>query len=270
MDLPVKDKLSEALFRISPMKQVIKTTTPHGHKDYLEIIYLMEGAGTHQIDHRRFPISPATLFLVLPGQVHHWELTSMPKGFVIMLRKDFLVNHPLHDLFFGTFPPPFPSAVELFHVEETITGIFSSIEHEYQTRSPNFRAIIQAYMLLLFHLLKRESRQDSTLPYPELLIRFSDILEQHLAARHPAAWYARTLSTTPKTLNRICKQHLGKTAGQIITEKITAEAQKQLLYSTDSLSEIAYRLGFSDLSHFNKFFRRQTGLLPGLYRLSIA
>ena len=270
MNLPVKNKLKEDLFRIKPMKPVIKTTLPHGHKDYLEIIYLQEGRGHHQIDHRKFAISPATVYWVLPGQVHHWELTDIPKGFVIMLRKDFLADHPLYDLLFSPFPLPFPHAVELSHIEPAITGIFEAMEKEFRDLLPNFKAIVQSYLWLLFNLMKREAKQEHSALHPELLIRFIEVLDQNFAMRYPVGQYARILNVTPKTLNQVCRKSLGKTAGQFINEKITREAQKQLLYSTDSLSEIAYRLGFSDLSHFNKFFKKQTGLLPGGYRRSIA
>ena len=55
MQIQIKNKLNtEELLRIKRMKEVIKATNPHGHKDYLEIIYLEAGAGTHQIDFLSF------------------------------------------------------------------------------------------------------------------------------------------------------------------------------------------------------------------------
>ncbi|WP_229253890.1 AraC family ligand binding domain-containing protein [Dyadobacter sp. NIV53] len=95
------------------MKEVIKTTNPHGHKNYLEIIYLEEGAGYHQIDFNRFAVKPYNLYLVKPGQIHSWELTEIPKGFVEMIQKDFLLEHPLYDVLFQTVPLPYPSGFDL-------------------------------------------------------------------------------------------------------------------------------------------------------------
>src|SRR5215217_3167811 len=155
MDVPIKNKLNEKeLFRIKRMKEVIKTTNPHGHKDYLEIIYLEQGAGFHQIDYNRFVVEPNSLYLVMPGQIHSWELTEIPKGFVAMIQKDFLLDQPLYQTIFQTFPLPFPSGFHLASAGETFQSIFRSIEMEYTKAEINHQAVIQTYLQLLFNLLE--------------------------------------------------------------------------------------------------------------------
>lgn len=271
MEIQIKNKLEEKeLFRIKRMKEVIKTTNPHGHKDYLEIIFLQQGAGVHQIDFNRFNVKPDSLYLVMPGQIHSWELTEIPKGYVAMIQKDFLLDHSLYDDLFQTFPLPFSSCFELDGVGQTFEGIFKSIENEYVNREPNYEAVIQTYLLLLFNLLKRQSGITNTAPYPALLKDYFTILDKEFKTNHETGFYADRLHITPKTLNTNCKKHLDKTAGAVISEKLTAESKKLLLYSSKNLTELAYELGFADASHFNKFFKRQTGVLPGVYRKGIS
>ncbi len=125
------------------MKEVIKATNPHGHKDYLQFFYLELGAGFDQIDFNRFSVKPHGLYLVMPGQIHSWELTKIPKGFVAMIQKDFLLDHPLYDVLFQTFPLPYPSGFDLENVSETISGIFRSVELEYTRCEVNFEEMIQ-------------------------------------------------------------------------------------------------------------------------------
>ena len=271
MTIPIKNKLLEdELFRIKRMKEVIKTTNPHGHKDYLEIIFLHEGAGIHRIDHQSFDVQPFSLYMIMPGQIHSWELTAVPKGFVIMLQKDFLLNQPFYDHLFQTFPRTFKSGYALEHVHATISGIFTNIENEYNQKQENFHAVIQTYLQLLFNLLKREAGPGQVAPFPEQLKQFLSELDTHFKTDHEIGFYASQLAITSKTLNNLCKKTLGKTAGEIITEKLNMEAKKLLLYSHQTLSEIAYELGFSDPSHFNKFFKRQIGVLPAIYRKGIS
>ncbi|SKB78758.1 AraC family transcriptional regulator [Dyadobacter psychrophilus] len=271
MEVPIKNKLSEKeLFRIKRMKEVIKTTNPHGHKDYLEIIYLEQGAGFHQIDFNRFPVKPHSLYLVMPGQIHSWELTEIPKGFVAMIQKDFLVEHPLYHVLFQTFPLPFPSGFDLEAVSEKFEDIFINIEQEYNKGETNYGAVIQTYLLLLFNLLKREIRSEQAQPSPPLLKQFFNSLDANFRVNHETKFYADGLNTTSKTLNAACKKFLGMTAGAVINEKLTAESKKLLLYSHKNLTELAFDLGFADASHFNKFFKRQTGVLPGVYRKGIS
>ncbi|MCF0065324.1 AraC family transcriptional regulator [Dyadobacter chenwenxiniae] len=271
MEIPIKNKLAKKeLFKIKRMKEVIKTTDPHGHKDYLEIIYLEQGAGFHQIDFNRFTVKPHSLYLVMPGQIHSWELTEIPKGFVAMIQKDFLLDQPLYNTLFQTFPLSLPSGFDLEAAKETFSDIFRNIELEYTRGLSNHEAVIQTYLLLLFNLLKREIRDHQAVPYPALLKDFFDLLQADFQAHHETAFYADQLHITPKTLNTACKKFLGKTAGAVVNEKLTAEAKKLLLYSHRNLTELAFELGFSDASHFNKFFKRQTGVLPGIYRKGIS
>lgn len=271
MQIEIKNKLNDKeLFRIKRMKEVIKTTQPHGHKEYLEIIYLTQGEGLHQIDHHRFPVRANSLYLIMPGQIHNWELTAIPKGFVMMVQKDFLLGHPLYDALFQSFPLAFGSGYFLEHTGATVQGIFESIEREYADEQPNYLAIVQTYLQLLFNLLQRESGQAASQAEPPLLKAFFGMVGTHYKTVHEVAWYAQELNVTSKTLNGHCRKFLGKTAGAVISEKLTAECKRQLLYSQANLGEIAYELGFTDPSHFNKFFRKQTGVLPSIYRKGIS
>jgi AraC-like DNA-binding protein len=271
MKIPIKNKLPEnELFRIKRMKEVIKTTHPHGHKEYLEIIYLEQGAGFHQIDINRYAVGPDSIYLVMPGQIHSWELTEIPKGFVAMVQKDFLLDHPLYQLLFQTFPLPFPNGFMVAENREIFRSIFTSIEVEYCNRKINFEAVIQTYLQLLFNLLKREVKSDQTKPFPSILQEFFAALETGFRTHREIRFYADMLNVTSKTLNSVCKKSLGLTAGDVIREKLAVESKKLLLYSNKSLTELAFELGFADASHFNKFFRRQTGVLPGTYRKGIS
>lgn len=271
MQVPIKNKLNDReLFRIKRMKEVIKTTNPHGHKDYLEIIFLEQGAGYHQIDLDRFLVKPYSLYLIMPGQIHSWELTEIPKGFVAMIQKDFLLDHPLYDVLFQTFPRPFPGSFDLEDSHETFLDIFRNVEREYTKCESNFEAVIQTYLMLIFSLLKREMKSQSILPFPPLLRNFFDALHANFRTNHDTGFYADTLNITSKTLNTTCKKFLGKTASVVINEMLTAESKKLLLYSHQNLTEVAFEMGFTDPSHFNKFFKRQTGVLPGTYRKGIS
>ncbi len=271
MKIQIKNKLNaKELFRIKRMKEVIKTTNPHGHKDYLEIVYLEQGAGIHQIDFNRFSVKPHSLYLIIPGQIHSWELTEIPKGYVAMIQKDFLLDHPLYEILFQTFPLAFPSGFDLGDVNDTFQVIFRNIELEYIKGEINYEAVIRTYLLLLFNLLERKMSVQPTASIPPLLKNFFNSLDAEFTVTHETKAYADLLNTTSKTLNNACKKFLGKTAGAVINEKLTVESKKLLLYSHKNLSELAFELGFADASHFNKFFKRQTGVLPGVYRKGIS
>ena len=59
------------------------------------------------------------------------------------------------------------------------------------------------------------------------------------------------------------------TPANFIRTKRLQEAQKLLQISTLSISEIGYQVGFKDLSHFSKVFKKHIGISPAEYRARI-
>ena len=82
-------------------------------------------------------------------------------------------------------------------------------------------------------------------------------------------YYAAFLCITPQHLSRLCRQASGHPASYWIDHFVFREAIRLLNRKELSFSEIAERLKFSSLSHFNRYFLRQTGLSPTEYRLNL-
>lgn len=69
-----------------------------------------------------------------------------------------------------------------------------------------------------------------------------------------------------KYLSDLLKAETGKTLKEHIQLFIVEKAKISLLNSKDSVSEIAYSLGFSYPQHFSKLFKVKTGMSPREYR----
>jgi AraC-like DNA-binding protein len=67
-------------------------------------------------------------------------------------------------------------------------------------------------------------------------------------------------------LNRLCREYRGVTGGEIIRERVIIEAQRLLQYTTLSVAETAYKLGFESPSYFITFFKKNTGTTPEGFR----
>lgn len=68
-------------------------------------------------------------------------------------------------------------------------------------------------------------------------------------------------------LNRYVKKITGKITSQHLYERILAEAQILLPHTDWTISDISDTLGFDDIPHFNKFFKKQTRSNPVAYQL---
>jgi AraC family transcriptional activator of pobA len=92
------------------------------------------------------------------------------------------------------------------------------------------------------------------------------LVEEHFRSERSLAFYAGHLAMTPDRLNDHVKRATGVTAGHLIRQRVLTEAKRQLVFTNQSIHEIAYDLAFADPSHFARFFRKHTGMTPHAFR----
>ena len=117
---------------------------------------------------------------------------------------------------------------------------------------------------------KNQRRRAST----RISTAFLKLLEQQFPVDsvHPvrlryASQFADHLSIHVNHLNRAIKQNLNKTTTQVISERILQEAKILLCQHNLSVTDIAYALGFTEVTHFNNFFKKHTQVSPTKFRL---
>ena len=66
----------------------------------------------------------------------------------------------------------------------------------------------------------------------------------------------------------MAKQHQEKTVGDMISERIIAQAKHELYLSDKPIKQIAFELGFDDVAYFSRFFKVRTTVSPDVYRKS--
>jgi AraC family transcriptional activator of pobA len=98
------------------------------------------------------------------------------------------------------------------------------------------------------------------------VIQFKKLINTNYLNHLSVSDYASSLNITPNHLNALCKKYEGRTAIQLIQERLLLES-KRLLYATDmNIKEISYHLRFEDVPYFNRFFKKLTELTPIQYR----
>ncbi|PZF72559.1 AraC family transcriptional regulator [Taibaiella soli] len=260
--IQVKNKIeSSSLLKVSPFRKEIRKTEPHKHNSYFELIYLSKGTGTHTIDHSTYNIQPPVIFLVRKEQVHHWDLSSEPDGFVIILKKGFLdqsLDSELKALLIKL------SAHACMQVQDSVF-----IEQVFQLLASETNFHIQEGLLkALFAKVSEVSLPvyQKVNKSVDLVTTFRELLSQKTGIKNNVAHYATLLHTSPQNLNAICRKATNQAASELLAEYIIAEAKRLLLYTNNSVAEIANSLDFSDGSHFVKYFKRYTTQTPSAFR----
>jgi AraC family transcriptional activator of pobA len=251
-----------------------KLVIPHQY-DFYQIVLIVSGDGKKIIDLEQFDIVPGRLYFVAPGQVHSWNFSGRPDGYAINFTEKIFRSYISSQFYLEQFP--FLRGIAkncLFDPDkETLKDIkhfIKRIVSEVKKKDTFSTDIICFNLISLFISISRNNPLSLNKQIPGqkqlVLYNFRSLVDQHYIQKRLPKEYAAMLHMTPVQLNAICKDLTGSAAGSIIRDKILLEA-KRLLVSTDiNISEIAYRLNFSDNSYFTKFFKKYTGLTPEEFR----
>lgn len=132
---------------------------------------------------------------------------------------------------------------------------------------------LSAYLRLVLISALRVYQPEPTEKGGELtsiLREFRHLVELHYRDHWPVSRYADTLGVDYDRLQRMCKRETGRSPGELVHERLTAEAKARLENTGSPLKKIAADLGFPDATRFSHFFKRRTDMAPGAYRAIVS
>lgn len=240
----------------------------HRH-DFFHILILKEGEGSHDIDFSSFKIINNSVFVLRPGQVHKLILKAGSTGYMVQFKADFYPQDKV-------FSRLLRKASQVNHYQLTsdrfqkLLNTLDAIFYEYIGKEEGYKDVIKANMNIFFvelgrQLVKKPSDK-ADLYVQERLDSFWELLEMNIYKNKDVSEYAALLNLTPYQLNSITKTTLGKTCSEVINDQIILEAKRHLLATTNQINQIAYQLGYEDVSYFIRFFKKQTGYSPESFR----
>lgn len=172
-------------------------------------------------------------------------------------------------------------AREALHLSEEEKGIFRDCIQKIQTElnhsidNHSRRLICRNIQLLLDYCMRFYERQFITRQNVnrDVLARFERLLNNYFtdgnavrnglpSVRH----FAEECYLSPNYFGDLVKKETGRTPQELIQKKIIGIAKEELAASEKTVNEVAWQLGFQYAQHFNRFFKRNTGMTPSEYR----
>lgn len=247
----------------------------HRHSFY-ELLWIKGGAGIHQIDFIDYQIGNNTFYFLSPGQIHNLANAIIDDAVVLIFDEDFA--HKLSDninvlrsldLIFNQFPVLNLSTVGVEQINHTIRILEIELNKNDSSKDIQFFAL----NLLLFQILYLSNQKGEAVDNPSKIWKkryydFLELIEANFAKEHSVAFYANQLNIHPKRLNEVSKTVTGENAQFLIQKRLVTEAKRLLFYSNSSIKEIAYQLGFEDVSYFSKWFQKNIGMRPSTFQES--
>ncbi|WP_335965147.1 helix-turn-helix transcriptional regulator [Galbibacter sp. PAP.153] len=243
----------------------------HKHDFFLVVIFT-SGSGFHEIDFNTYEVKPGSIFMLRPGQTHYWKLSKNSRGYIFFHDQYFYespyLKRSVYDFpFYGSIHnPPF-----LYLDVELLSGTvvkFKELLSIYKEAAYMINRRLQSLTDLIYseisemYLLQENVEKVKSNVYLKQFRAFEGLLEEFYRVNRYPSYYAEKMHITPKHLNRIVKTTIGKSATELINERVLLEAKRMIVSAVGSLSEIAYSLGFEDYAYFSRWFKLRTGKEP--------
>lgn len=247
----------------------------HGHNFY-HLVLFTKGNGAHTLDFTRFTVQPWQIYFMTPGQVHSWHFKEGTDGYVIHFAASFFDTFLTQHQYLEQFPFfSGNSGEQVLHIpaggRNGVKAVFEQILEEAAGR--NEADMIRVLLLQLFLLVNRATGKDTKKAVPQqkqlVLRNFRQLINKHYRRLRLPKEYAELLYITPNHLNALCQDLLGKTAGELIRERVLLEAKRLLTNEGLTVTQIASDLNFEDNSYFSRFFKKYAGVTAEEFRNSL-
>jgi len=155
--------------------------------------------------------------------------------------------------------------------EDLLKDLTSPYLYKYDLIRAKLQLLVHRILQMIPTALKNEVALNAagriTTSFIELLeIQFPiESRIQRVSFRHPSE-FANQLAVHVNHLNKCLKEKIGQTTVMLITDRIMREARMLLKNTSWNVKEIAWSLGFDELTHFVNFFTKNAGISPSVFR----
>jgi AraC family transcriptional regulator, transcriptional activator of pobA len=268
----VDDRLGISLQKLAqsvPFRHI-----PHRH-DFYHVAWIESGSGTFIRDDQNYTIEPGSLIFVPPGQVHTWEVQEALHGYILSFEPTLLFSQTdrpyrlLHVL--AEWSGAAQTQIQVNGANfDWLRRKFEDLAREFcsgeEFRDEMLKSLVTGILISLHRFSTKSGKAEITDHFHPLTSRFLALLDKEEGKFHRASHYVSALSVDSRAFVSAVLSETGKSPSAWIRDRTLLEARRLLTYTDLTISEIAYRLNFSNVSYFVRFYRRLTGVSPGTAR----
>jgi len=251
--------------------------------EFYQINLKLGFSGSMGYGRNSYDFDDGTMTFIKPNQaiqIDKQEIIKDSSGWTLLFHPDLIRKSELGKTIeaYSFFNYDLNEALHLSEAERnSISGLVKKIEEEYrQNIDKHSQELIIANIEMLLKYCKRfYDRQFFTRTNlnHDLLFHFNKIVRSYYNSENPiergvlsVKECAKQLNLSVNYLGDLIKSETGRSAKDHINDYVIEKAKNQLLGSNQSVSQIAYLLGYERPQGFNKLFKTKVGVSPSQYR----
>ncbi|PSL47899.1 helix-turn-helix protein [Chitinophaga niastensis] len=256
-------------------------TVKYSRRDFYKVS-LVRGHNLFHYADKTVEIKGTALMFFNPTVPYSWEsLSGEYGGYFCIFKESFFTEQSrgnIHEL-----PMMAPGGRPTYILNKTqdkeISQLFKKMLAEINSDYLYKYDLLRNYLTEIIHYALKMQPSETLYQHADAKSRitavFTDLLERQFPIESPAQRFvlrsandfAKQLLVHVNHLNRAIRETTGKTTTTHISERLTSEAKALLKHTNWNISEISYALGFEEPAHFNNFFKKQTSVTPGSFRI---
>lgn len=251
---------------------------PHVHQGLYQILWVFDGEVELGLDEWRRRLRGPAAIVIPPGVVHGFRFEPDTDGLVLTLSARFMVEgefQAVGNAFRTLFAKPATVTFERGDVAaQRLDTLLRELAMEFvlpgSAESPVAGWLARAVVWRLAQAGALEHASEAQSPkahrHQALFSRFMLLVEQHFQEHWPMSRYASRLGLSTARLNRLAQAESGRSALDLVHERLMREACRRLVYVAAPVANLAQELGFEDPAYFSRFFKRRAGMSPHRWR----
>ena len=249
----------------------------HRHRNLFQILVIARGGGEMIFEASIRPFTAPCIIVVAPSMAHGFRFhADVTDGWVMSFSDDVALR--LGERSGDAIAQLNAMAAEPVMVFDPardggrLVQLCKDLHQESFLARDGYKLAMRALLALIAIEIARQSASRARsgsmtlVPADATVEALKRLVEANFHNERQIGFYASALAMTPDRLNDHVKRATGVTAGHLIRQRVLTEAKRELVFTGRPIHDIAYALGFTDPSHFARFFRKQTGTTPQDFR----
>ncbi len=237
--------------------------------DFYEFFFFRKAKGNLFLNGKAIELHDNMLLIISPFQQQEWQISLEDMDYTFLVFQEEFINNFLSDKYFMfrllyCYQHDHPTHLDMTVDEmEPFLEMLRSMKNELQKPVADsyhmIVAILYQFLLCLNRFYASFYNLPFSLPHNNYAYQYKKFLEENIRTLNRVNDYAQLMNISRITLNKAIEREFGVSATHLLKQRLLVEVKNELLFTNQSIKEIAFTLHFSEPNHLMRFFKQQTG-----------